>query len=172
MQTQIEQFDILDVTGKPTGITADKGTKLQDGQYYLGIHVYVYNSCGKFLLQQRSYNKKFLPGGWDILCEHVIAGETSREGALRGLREEIGLHVPEADLHFVERMRWEADHHIVDIYFAKADFTPDELTLQSSEVISAKMVSLEEMLALISQMDYRPTEYRQFMKEFLHAKEF
>ena len=157
----MELFDILDKDGNPTGLTAPKGTRLQDGQYYLGVHVYVFNSALEFLLQQRAYHKAFLPGGWDIVCEHNIAGETSKDGAIRGVKEELGLQIPEDTMHFAGRMIWESYHHIVDIYFAKTDFIMDELTLPPSEVIGAKLISKNEMLDFVSNMRHRPEEYRQ-----------
>jgi len=158
-----EQFDILDINGAPTGITADKGTQLKDGQFYLGVHVYIYSSAGEFLLQQRSYNKNFLPGGWDVILEHVMAGESSMDGAIRGVKEEVGLSISESDIRFAGRLIWNAYHHIIDVYFAKADFDVNELSLQNEEVIGAKMVSKNDMLELVSKMDYRPVEYRQFI---------
>jgi len=159
----IEQFDILDINGTPTGLMADKGTQLKDGQYYLGIHAYAYNSSSEFLLQQRSYNKDFLPGGWDVILEHVIAGETSKEGAIRGIKEEIGLSVLESEVNFAGRFIWDAYHHIIDIYFVKNDFDVSDLSLPNEEVIGAKMVSKDDMLELVSKMDYRPVEYRELI---------
>jgi len=156
-----EQFDILNVSGIPTGVTADKGARLKDGQYYLGVHVYIYNSAGEFLLQQRSYNKNFLPGGWDVVLEHVMSGESSIEGAVRGIKEEVGLSVSENDIKFAGRFIWNTYHHIIDAYFVKANFDVNELSLQSKEVICAKMVSKDDIVKLVSKMDYRPIEYRQ-----------
>jgi len=156
-----EQFDILDISGAPTGITANKGTPLKDGQYYLGVHVYICNHAGEFLLQQRSYNKSFLPGGWDVVLEHVMAGESSKEGAVRGIKEEIGLSVSESDIRFAGRFIWGTYHHIIDVYFVKANFDVNDLSLHNEEVIGAKMVSKDDMLELVSKMDYRPAEYRQ-----------
>jgi len=164
----MELFDILDKDGNKTGLTAKKGTQLQDGQFYLGIHVYIFNSSMEFLLQQRSYNKAFLPGGWDVILEHAIAGETSRECAIRGIKEEIGLHV--SDISFIGRMFWKEHHHIVDIYFAKKDFQVDALSFGQGEVIAAAFVSKEEMLAHVSNMHYRPSEYRQFISHEIEKR--
>ena len=157
----IEQFDILDICGIPTGATANRGTQLKDVEYYLGVHVYIYNTEGEFLLQQRSYNKNFLPGGWDVVLEHIVAGETSVEGAIRGITEEVGICIPKSDMKLAGRFIWNTYHHIIDVYFAKADFAISELSLRNEEVIAAKMVSKDDMLELILKMDYRPVEYRQ-----------
>lgn len=161
----MELFDILDKDGKPMGCTAPKGTQLQDGQYYLGIHAYIFNSSMEFLLQQRSYDKAFRPGAWDVVLEHAIAGETSNECAIRGIKEEVGLHINKDAVFFAGRLIWDEFHHIVDIYFAKADFSLDALTLEHGKVIGAKLVSKDEMLEFISNMHYRPEadNYRRFI---------
>jgi hypothetical protein len=39
--------------------------------------------------------KRIGPNLWDIsLAEHLSVGETFKEAALRGLKEELGIHVP------------------------------------------------------------------------------
>ena len=156
----MEAFDVLDINGNPIGLVANKGALLAPGQYYLGVHVYVYNAAMEFLIQQRAHHKKFLPGGWDVCLEHAMAGETSKECAVRGLQEELGLVVPAQDIQFVCRLVWEADHHIMDVYFVQAEFDISKLVLAPNEVIDAKGISKTEMLALIDGMDYRPQEYR------------
>ena len=156
----MERFDILDKNGSPTGLLAEKGAKLAPGQHYLGVHVYVFNAAMEFLIQQRAYHKKFLPGGWDVCLEHAMAGETSRGCAVRGLQEELGLVVSAQDMQFVYRLVWEADHHIIDVYFVQMEFDISKLVLAHNEVIDVKGISKTEMLALISGMDYRPQEYR------------
>jgi len=160
----MEQFDILDKRGELTGEKADKGTELQDGHYYLGVHAYIYNSSNEFLLQQRSFDKEFLPGGWDIHLGHVAAGESSKEGMTREIKEELGLVFPKDKMRFIGRVFWGIHNHIIDIYFLNIDFNIDELSLQEDEVIGAKVVSKEEMLSLVSNMDYRPEEYREIVK--------
>ncbi|MCL2420397.1 MAG: NUDIX domain-containing protein [Defluviitaleaceae bacterium] len=159
----MEQFDILDIDGTPTGLTASRGAKLADGQYYLGSHTYIYNSSNEFLLQQRAYTKAFLPGGWDIHMGHVMAGETSKASMVREIEEEIGLIIPEDELTFVGRVIWEQYHHMIDVYFLKIDFDIKKLTLPPEEVIEAKSVCVDEMLALVENMDYRPVEYRRLV---------
>jgi len=49
---------------------------------------------------------------------------------------------------------------MIDIYFLQNDFEIDELRFQRDEVIGAKVVSVLDMLTLVSKMDYRPKEYR------------
>ncbi|MCL2372623.1 MAG: NUDIX domain-containing protein [Defluviitaleaceae bacterium] len=166
----MEQFDILNRDGSHTGRTANKGTKLQNCQYYLGTHAYVYNSKIEFLLQKRAYSKSFQPGTWDICAEHTVAGETSVDCVRRGLQEELGLAV--AEVGVPTRQMWDEHNHTVDVYFIKHDFKLDKLTLQAEEVAEAKTATRTEMLALIEQMHFRPAEYRDAMREKIENLDF
>lgn len=159
----MEQFDVLDRSGNPTGFTADKGAKLRKGQYYLGTHAYIFNQSFEFLIQQRSFTKNFLPGGWDVHLEHTIAGETSEDCVCRGLQEEIGLKIRKAELKTPKRFFWHEHNHIVDVYFAQVDFNLEELSLGSDEVINVKTIPKSEMINLVAEMNYRPGEYRQYI---------
>ena len=127
----MEQFDILDGQGNPTGYAANKGADLDAGQYYLGVHVYVrIATTGEFLVQQRALDKKFLPGGWDIVAEHTMAGETSLESAVRGVHEELGISIPCANMKLVGRIFRHEMNHITDIYFTQAEFELNDLIIQ------------------------------------------
>ena len=158
-----EYFDILDKNGTPTGATAPKGTALNDGEYYLGVHAYLYNARNEFLLQQRAWDKAFLPGGWDIHMGHVVAGESSKKAMAREIQEEIGLLFPSGDIRFAGRLCWEQYHHMIDVYFLQVDFDINALKLQEEEVIGAKTVSAPDMLNLVAHMDYRPVAYRRMV---------
>jgi isopentenyldiphosphate isomerase len=159
----MEKFDIFDKNGELTGNIADKGTTLQDGQYYLGVHAYIHNSSNEFLLQQRAIDKDFLPGEWDIHLGHVMAGETSKDGIIREIGEELGLTFPYEKMRFLKRIFWHIHNHIIDVYFLNIEFKLDDLNLQENEVIGAKTVSKDEMLSMVSNMYYRPEEYREIV---------
>ena len=159
----MEQFDILDITGRPTGLVAEKGAALSCGQYYLGIHAYILSGESSFLIQRRALDKNFLPGGWDVHLGHVMAGESSADCAIREIREEIGLDVPPHTLQFAFRFLWEEYHHMVDVYFVDIEYAIENLKLREREVIDVRSISAGEMLNMVSAMDYRPAEYREFV---------
>ncbi|MCL2771786.1 MAG: NUDIX domain-containing protein [Oscillospiraceae bacterium] len=162
----MELFDFLDINGNPTGIVLEKGATLKDGQYYLGIHAYIFNSGFEFLIQRRSYNKSFAPGIWDIHLGHMIAGESSVECMIREVKEEIGLNINCNDICAVKRFFWdEKDRHIVDIYFIRKEYDLDKIILQKDEVIAVKKIAGKEMTDMIRNMDYRPCEYRNIVLE-------
>ena len=163
----MEYYDILNKDGSKTGRIAEKDQDPPEGQYDLGVHAYLYNSKGDFLLQKRSITKEFLPGGWDIHMGHVIAGETSKKAIIREIHEELGIELEDAA--FIKRITWEKYNHFIDIYAACKDIDTCDLTLQESEVEDAKYISSDEMIKLIRKMDYRPEEYRIIMENFVRT---
>ena len=79
----MEWLDIYDEHGNRTGKTAERGTFLSKGEYFLCAHVILENTDGLFLIQQRSDTKATRPGQWDITAGAVDCGEVSLDGALR-----------------------------------------------------------------------------------------
>ena len=62
----MEWLDIYDEHGNRTGKTAERGTFLSKGEYFLCAHVILENTDGLFLIQQRSDTKATRPGQWDM----------------------------------------------------------------------------------------------------------
>lgn len=163
----MEYFDVLNKNGELTGEIAEKGCELLSHQFDLGVHLYIYNSKGEFLLQRRTFDKEFRPGGWDIHMGHVISGETSEAAMIRELSEELGIKVSELTL--LKRFKWDKYNHFIDIYTLCMDIPLEDLVLQKSEVLSAKYVSTESMLELIDSMDYRPAEYVDCIRSYVQS---
>ena len=156
----MELFDVLDINGSPPGIVLEKGAPLKNGQYYLGVHAYIYNSNFEFLIQQRSYNKDFAPGRWDIHAGHVTSGESSVDCIIREVKEEIGLDINANDIFSVKRVFYIKSPLIIDIYFIKKEYELDKLVLQKDEVNAVKKISGKEMIDMVRNSDFRPDEYR------------
>ena len=67
------------------------------GLRHRAVHVLVFNLRGQIFLQKRSLTKDTSPGRWDSSASgHLNRGEDYDACAIRELREEIGLSVPEA----------------------------------------------------------------------------
>ena len=68
------------------------------GFYHKPAWTWAYNSKGQVLVQKRAMSKKKFPGYWDMPCAgHVDAGETTKIGAIREAKEEIGVDVSEEE---------------------------------------------------------------------------
>mgnify|MGYP004566621647 CR=1 FL=1 len=86
----MELFDLYDDERKFTGETIERGKPLPENRYHLVIHICIFNSDGKMLIQQRQSFKKSFPGKWDVsVGGSAVAGENSRQAAKWADRDEI-----------------------------------------------------------------------------------
>ena len=62
------------------------------GLLHRAVAVFLLNSSGEILLQQRSLSDDWLPGRWTISTTgHVRAGENPSDASVRELKEELGI---------------------------------------------------------------------------------
>ena len=94
-----EILDIWDENGTPTGKCCTKDDAHLKGLFHPTVHIWFYNSTPALLMQKRCPHKQTFPNLWDVsVAGHVSSGETILEGALREVKEEIGLNIQEIDL--------------------------------------------------------------------------
>ena len=74
-----------------------RGEELPDNAYHLVVHVWIKNNVGKYLISQRSSNRKQFPLMWETVGDSVLKGESSIQGAVRKVKEEVGIDLREAD---------------------------------------------------------------------------
>ena len=92
-QRQDEIFDVVDERDEVTG-QSTRGEVHRLGLRHRAVHVLVFNRRGEVFLQKRSLKKDTFPGAWDSSTSgHLDSGEDYDAGAVRELREEIGLRV-------------------------------------------------------------------------------
>ncbi len=165
----MERMDIYDSDGNRTGRTADRGTFLRKGEYFLCAHVILENENGLFLIQQRSATKATRPGMWDITAGAVDAGETSLDGALREAKEEIGLKLPRDQMIFWFRDRRRSCYH--DVWYVRMPFTLSDCKMQESEVQALRLVTAEELLMILEQMEHRSLNYKKMLTKHLQNRQ-
>lgn len=163
----MEILDIYDRDGKKKGITVFRGEYIKSDDFILVSHVYIYNSKNEFLIQRRSWKKKVNSGKWDITGGAVKASESSRQGAIRETKEEIGLIIPEEKLKFVHRHV--SIKHIVDIYFAKVDFNISDCILQKEEVAEVKLVEVNRLMEILKRSDFQDNIYNEVINKILEG---
>ena len=118
-----ELLDIFTRDGKYLGIKPKTECHSENpGFYHKPAWIWFYNSKGEILVQKRAMCKKKFPGLWDMSCAgHVDAGETSKQGAIREAKEEIGVDVSEEEINFwfeyIEDDCWE----IGQVFLFKCD---------------------------------------------------
>ena len=91
-----EIFDVVNERDEVVG-RAPRREVHRTGLKHRAIHVFVLNARGEVFLQKRSMTKDSSPGLWDSSSSgHLDSGEDYDVCAVRELREEIGLRVPQA----------------------------------------------------------------------------
>ena len=89
-----------------------------------------------------------------------MAGETSKEGAVREIKEEIGLDIDIEQLHFITSSLYK--YQFVDIYTIKLDVSLADLSLQAEETSDACLVSISDFLKLNSENQIVPSVYERY----------
>lgn len=157
----MEIRDLYDVNRLPTGLTGVRGEEPPEGCYHTVIHICIFNSEGKMLIQQRQSTKAGFPDMWDVTCGGCsVAGETSRGTAHRELKEELGL-----DLSFENirpNLTVNFDNGFDDFYLINRDIDLASLTLQAEEVQAVRWASLDEIFTMIDDGSFIP-----FFKSFV-----
>jgi len=143
----IERWDVVDQDRRPLGKTHVRGEQLAAGTYHTVIEVFTFDVNGNVLLSQRHPDKTY-PLLWEGTGGSVLAGETSRDGAVRELREEIGLSVEAEQLEWVATLRRAT--YFLDLYRYQTDapLQLDELILQEDEVVAVRLVDWSELIAM------------------------
>ncbi len=91
--TESELVDIVNEEDKVIG-TRTLGECLRAGLLHREVTVFLRDSNGQILLQQRSKSDDWLPGKWTASCTgHVKAGEDPVIAATRELKEELGISI-------------------------------------------------------------------------------
>lgn len=65
-----------------------------DGVLHRAFSVFLFNSKGEVLLQQRAQNKRLWPGYWsNSCCSHPRQGEQISEAVVRRVKQELGVEL-------------------------------------------------------------------------------
>lgn len=147
----MEIWDIYDNERHLKGKTHIRGLPMKTGEYHLAVRIILFNANGEILLTRRSPEKKSYPGRWENTTGSVQAGEDSRTGALRELREETGIVLMPEELKFLTSRQ--VRHCFVDIYIAQKDVRLEELVFQPGETCGARWVSFQEWKVLVCEKD-------------------
>jgi isopentenyl-diphosphate Delta-isomerase len=126
-----------------------RSTVHQLGLQHRGVHVFLFAADGKLLVQKRSADRIHSPSMLDCsVSEHVKAGESYLDAAMRGMKEEMGVDGVEVKSLVKFRMNYGVnDNEISTLYEgmvdpAKVKFDPIEI----EEISYYSVDELQEML--------------------------
>ena len=174
-----ELVDILDEQGTFTGKTAMKSEAHLLGLFHSAIHVWCYSMKGKVLLQQRSSQKKTYPLKWDVsVAGHIGAGESPEVGAIREVKEEIGVSISDNELEKIEIFKLERRHsptlwdrEFIHTYLCVLDENV-ALTKQESEVHALQWMTLAEFENRINKQNslFVPNSIERYQRILQHIR--
>ena len=93
----MEIWDLYNERREITGLEQIRGEEIPKGYYHLVVHCWIRNSKGEYLISQRSADRPMHPLMWECVGGSVLKGEDSLSGALREIKEEVGLSLSPGD---------------------------------------------------------------------------
>ena len=108
----------------------------RQGLLHRAFSIFIFNSKGEMLLQQRAISKYHSGGLWtNACCSHPMPGEKTIDAAQRRLKEELGFETPvEKIFDFVYKAEFdngliehEFDHVFAGEYDGQLSINPDEV---------------------------------------------
>ncbi len=160
----MELVDLYDENRLPLGKTGERNARRPPGEYRTVVHVCVFDHRGRLLIQQRTPKKFIWPNLWDLsVGGGVDAGETSRQGAEREFREELGYPLNLGNLRPSVTVNF--DGGFDDFYLLTKDLPLEDLILQKEEVQAVRWATLGEILGMLRQGTFIP--YPESFLQFL-----
>ena len=151
----MELVDLYDENRIPLGKTAERHAVKGPGEYRMVVHVCLFDSRGRLLIQKRTMEKHIWPGLWDVsVGGGVDAGETSRQGAEREFREELGYPLDLGGLRPAVTVNFGGGFD--DFFILRRDVDIASFRLQAEEVSAVRWVTLPELLDMVDEGSFIP----------------
>ena len=150
----MEYIDIFDENNNPTGEIKEKQKAHEDGNFHRTAHVWIINDNNELLLQKRSASKKSHPNCWDISgAGHIRAGESVTKGAIRELKEELGVEVEEKDLQYISTIKSTKNLKNMEfgyVYLLRCNKKIEDYIFEDKEVSEVKYVYFEDLEKMVA----------------------
>lgn len=157
-----EQIILVDENDLEIGFL-DKLSVHQMGLLHRAFSVFIFNSKGEFLLQQRADEKYHSPGLWsNSCCSHPNKDETLQDAINRRLKEELGLQcLVDFKFKFIYKIGFDnglTEHELDHVYFGYSD---DKPVLNLEEVKSWRYISLVDLQI---EIEHNPEQFSAWFK--------
>lgn len=148
-----EIWDLYNENRELLGKDHVRGEQLPIDGYHLVVHVWIRNSKGQYLISQRSANRPTFPLVWECVDGSVVKGEDSLQGALREVKEEVGVDLlPEKGqviLSDIKKIEFgKVVNKIVDVWLFEYDGEVDLSNATTDEVAQVAWMNREQIKEL------------------------
>ena len=133
------------------------------GLLHRAFSIFIFNSQGELLIQQRSEQKRLWPMFWaNTCCSHPRRGEETPAAADRRLREELGMA---ANLQYLYKFEYQAtfgeqgsENELCWVFVGRCD---DQAELNKNEVNELRYIAPE---VLDAEMESSPDKFTPWLK--------
>jgi isopentenyl-diphosphate Delta-isomerase len=141
-----EQVILVDENDNSVGV-AEKMEAHEKGLLHRAFSVFIFNSKGEMLLQQRALHKYHSGGLWtNACCSHPVPGEETVVAARRRLKEELGFDVPvEKIFDFIYKTEFKnglTEHEFDHVFTGEYD---DKVEINRNEVMDLCYMDMSEI---------------------------
>ncbi|MBI2664488.1 isopentenyl-diphosphate Delta-isomerase [Candidatus Woesearchaeota archaeon] len=166
----MERVVLVDENDNEIG-TAEKLQAHKDGRLHRAFSIFIFDSRGSLMLQQRAKSKYHSGGLWaNTCCSHPRKGEAVEQAAHRRLQEEMGF---DTDLKEIASFTYEVkfdnglwEHEFDHVLLGRYGGSP---TVNPDEVDDWKWISLEDLKQDVKD---NPGIYAYWLKVALEKVEF
>lgn len=166
-----EMLDTYDRQGRFLGVRSRSYCHSEGVScYHKCVWIWITDGKGRFLVQKRSMQKRFMPGLWDMpSAGHIGSGECAINACVRETEEELGIRFAKERFCFKGEICSESLHEFGMVYLLVSDLSEGEVKLDMQEVEQIKWLDYEGFKSLLYSADFVPhdAEYKDFVAALL-----
>lgn len=152
---KVEMFDLVDKEDNVIGQASRDEAHSNPEIIHRVVHLLVLNKQGQLLVHQRSFQKEYGAGEWQLMSGgHVSSGENRVEAAVRELKEETGFEgqILEIAQHL---FNFEKENELASLHVCLVDGEP----VPNEEVEEFNFINFNEISELPGFEDFSYPEY-------------
>lgn len=153
----MEKWDLYTKYREKTGKEWIRGEKIPKGYYHLCVHIWIRNSKGEYLISQRSANRPTYPLMYECPGGSVLKGESSIEGAVREVKEEVGLDLEQNEGKLVFSKIRQEFNDIMDVWIFEYNGKLQLEAATTDEVADCRWMTVTEIRKLYEDKKLVPT---------------
>lgn len=151
----MEYRDLYDSNRILTGEKILKGEPIPENNYIMMVVIFIENENHEFLIQKRSANKG---GKWATTGGHPKSGETSLQGIITEVKEELGIEIKNPILF----KQASGKDTFCDLYYLRENININTITIQKEEVDEVKWAKIEDINLLMENGMFNKGHYMMF----------
>ena len=152
---EAESLILVDAEDRVLGYLDKSACHDGEGVLHRAFSLFIFNSHGELLMQQRAPGKRLWPGYWaNSCCSHPRRGEEMTVAVERRLEQELGL---ETDLEYAYKFEYTAnyqglgtEHELCHVFIGHTDAAP---VINTTEIQDWQWIAPAELSARLAADD-------------------